>query len=105
MSGLLNYDDFEAAVLQDKTGSRFRWRERTVRELIMLSPHDTVEVLHEDSVTSAWIGVPTQCLNCNTNVAVHYGTEYVWGEKQYGHYDSVIEGQYCPHCDGGEDVG
>ena len=114
MSGLLNYDDFEGWVVEDKDGKVYRWRERVVRELIAYSPNATdqtaVEVLHEDTLRTSPIGLPAQCLNCNTNVAVWYGTRYLepfypFGFEKYGTYKTVQLGQYCPHCDGGEDIG
>ena len=57
-----------------------------------------------DPCMFAQIGEPAECPECGA-VAVRYGDEYPFGKKRHGWSKNVVEGQYCPHCDGAEDAG
>ena len=83
------------------------WVQRTVRWLV---PRDTLPGGYDQDawtvnfVSSALMGEPAKC-ECGT-VAIRYGEQYTWGRDKYGRRDDNHRkrGQYCPHCDGGEDM-
>jgi len=63
------------------------------------------------ALTQMQVGLPVQCPCGQT--AIRYGDDddlpagFPWGKKEYVHGavdDNRTSGQYCPRCDGGEDV-
>ena len=113
VSSLLHADDFV-----DTPGSEDAvWVERTVRYLV-----PRAELGKEDNrfgedawainmTTSALVGEPVE-RECG-KIAIRYGglhspgtNIYPSGINRYGKRDEKhrVPGQYCPHCDGGEDV-
>lgn len=109
---LLQWDDFVGTEdFKDAV-----WVERKVRFLVprndLSKPNRGFDenAWTVDTLTSTQVGFPVAC-GCG-KVAIRYGTMgeppfYPWGEAHYGKRDSQhrVPGQYCPHCDGGEDMG
>lgn len=104
---LLQWEDFAG----DDPPKDAVWVESTVRFLVPragLHSTDLLDSVHAwtiDTLSHAQAGEPAQC-ECGL-VAIRYGDLYPWGRRIYGRRDAThrVRGQYCPHCDGGEDVG
>jgi hypothetical protein len=93
--GLLTQETFAD---EAEPGIEYVWIEWKVRVLVNRADYE--DALHEDILISGSIGKPVDCDTCN-KVAIDL-TDFPHGLDKYGMHGSNV---YCPHCDGGEDVG
>jgi hypothetical protein len=103
---LLGWDDYEyfaEEAAKDEKAGPLVWREITVRVLTPTNSqiHKLEDAYHIDFLSGGWIGYPEECPTCDN---VRFKLTIIGKHKYYGD-KPFHRNHYCPHCDGGEDVG